>query len=67
MTSYEVEIPAKRRLDVQDTLLIDHGIDASIEPAREGRWVITVMGQRKDVKSTIQDVLTNVGGEIVED
>lgn len=67
MKSYEVDIPAKKRLDVQDTLLIEHGIDASIEPAREGRWVITVMGQRKDVKSTIQEVLAGVGGEIVED
>lgn len=66
MTSFEARIPAKKHRDVQDALVVDHGIEASIEPAREGRWLIIVAGEMKGARLAIEQALTDVGGSIVE-
>ncbi len=66
MASFEVQIPAKRRLDVEEALDMDYGIEASVESVREGRWVINVAGERRSTQTAVEQVLAKFGGKIIE-
>lgn len=66
MASFEVQIPAKRRLDVEDALDTDYGIEAKVQPAREGRLVLNVVGEQRSTKTAVEEVLAKFGGKIIE-
>lgn len=66
MASFEVQIPPKKRLDVRDALADDHGIEAVVEAGSEGKTIITVVGATRDAKSAIVNVMTAVGGSLVD-
>lgn len=67
MVTLKAVIPAKSRLDLQETLALNGMPDAEFTGGSDGITMINISGRSKDARNAFQKALVEVGGRLVSE